>query len=215
MMEIWIRVHPAAQYTSAFPIQPFIGSSAATIAEFDPRRWRYTTIGDMARDSRAIGYDYGHPVTPDWRGDAQAFEPTQSALTVVFSDVRCTLDSYTIDAFLNQSAPNSADVDPLNKHYIGRFSRIGMGLEDDKGRCIRHGVTRQLDATPNARALGLASGSACDLSLLVRKLATGETVSPEVYRSLPGFEGRLVWTGLWAAPVPQSNPADGSCCAAD
>jgi tyrosinase len=97
-----------------------------------------------------------------------------------------------------------------------------MGIEDDKGRCIRHGVTRQLDATPIARALGLASGSNCELSLLVRKIATGEIVPPEVYRSLPGFEGRLVWSGLSAPPgaaaptsAPQLNAADRSCCAND
>ena len=51
MMEGWICTHPAAQYTAAFPIQPFVGPAASTIAELDPRRWRYTGIGDMARDS--------------------------------------------------------------------------------------------------------------------------------------------------------------------
>jgi tyrosinase len=136
---------------------------------------------------------------------------------VVFSDVRCTLDSYTIDAFLNQSAPLDTDADPLNRHYIGRFSRFGMGIEDDKGRCIRHGVVRKLDATPNAVALGLTPSSDCHLSLLVRNIATGEMLSPEQYRALPGFEGRLVWNvpGIPASPViPASAPPaiGGSCC---
>jgi tyrosinase len=218
MMEVWIRANPAAQYTSGFPIQPFIGSAARTIALSDPRRWRYTMIGDMARDSRAIGYDYGPPVTPDWQGDPVTLASGEPSLSVVFSDVRCTHDSYTIDTFLNQPEPRDSDVDPLNQHYIGRFSRIGMGIEDDKGRCIRHGVIRKLDATPNARALGLAPGSDCHLLLLVRNIATGETIPPEHYRALPGFEGRLVWTGPGATvpavpPAPAPRAGDGSCCA--
>ena len=218
MLEVWIRAHPAAQYTASFPIQPFIGAMARTIEPSDPRRWLYTTIGDMARDSRGIGYDFGPPVTPDWQGDFLEPPSGKQSLSVVFSNVRCTLDSYTIDAFLNQSAPQDADVDPLNPHYIGRFSRIGMGVEDDKGRCVRHGVTRKLDATANAAALGLTPTSDCRLSLLVRDIATGETIAPGRCRALPGFEGRLAWSvpGVPAAAEMQASaiPASsGSCCA--
>jgi len=218
MMEVWIRAHPAAQYTARFPIQPFMGAMAQTIEPTDPRPWLYTTIGDLARDSRGLGYDFDPPVTPDWQGDSPSDAVSGTpTLSVVFSGVRCTWDSYTIDAFLNQSAPLDADVDPLNPHYIGRFSRIGMGIEDDKGRCIRHGVTRKLDATPNAVALGLTPASACHLSLLVRNIATGETVAPEQYRTLPGFEGRLVWNapGVPAPPGTQASApptSGGSCC---
>lgn len=243
MMEVWIRAHPAAQYTASFPIHPFAGATAQKIHETDPRLWIYTTIGDLARDSRGIGYDFGPPVTPDWLGDSPSdttrgqtsTQPhplaspdwsgqssssgvhSNPTLSVVFSGVRCTLESYTIDAFLNQDAPLDQDVDPLNQHYIGRFSRIGMGLQDDKGRCIRYGVTRKLDATLTAAALGIIPTSNCSLSLLVRNIATGETLTPEQYRSLPGFDGRLVWS-VPSIPLPivkqfSAPPTvGGSCC---
>ncbi|HWD99870.1 MAG TPA: tyrosinase family protein, partial [Bryobacteraceae bacterium] len=70
MMEIWIRRHPGAQFTAPFSIQPFVGPYAGAVDETDPRRWIYTTIGDLARDSRGLGYDYGPPVTPDWQGES-------------------------------------------------------------------------------------------------------------------------------------------------
>jgi tyrosinase len=216
MMEIWIRAHPTAQYTASYPIQPFMGARAQMIELADSRTWLYTMIGDLAKDSRSLGYDFGPPVTPDWPGDSLSSvgNPT---LCVVFPGVRCTFESYTIDAFLNQNAPLDADVDPLNPNYIGRFSRIGMGIEDDKGRCIRHGVSRMLDATPNAIALGLTPASDCRLSLLVRNTASGETLTPTQYHALPGFEGQLTWNipGAETPPVttlPASPEPDGTCC---
>jgi tyrosinase len=211
MMEVWIRANPAAQYTATFPLQPFTGSFAQHVAPAERRTWLYTCIGDMARDSRAIGYDFGPPVTPDWTGDTPS-EGTQGKqnLTVVFSGVKCTQESYTIDAFLNQSAPGPADVDPANPHFVGRLTRIGMGIEDDKGRCIRHGVTRTLDATLHATRLGITAGSDCELTLLVRNIATGETLSPEQYSTLPGFMGWLAWSG-GSLPLPPGATAQSSC----
>jgi hypothetical protein len=217
MMEMWMRGHPNAQYTSGFTLQPFQGPTAGIYAPTDPRRWLYTSIGEMARDSRVIGYDYGPPVTPDWQGDAPSDASShQKPLAVVFSGVRCTQESYTIDAFLNQPAPTEVDVDPLNPHYIGRFSRIGMGIEDDKGRCILHGVTRMLDATRNAAALGLSPGAKSELTLLVRNIASGERLTQEQYRTLPGFDGKLVWGPLDASAPPVIAPpgptSPGGCC---
>jgi tyrosinase len=209
MMEVWIRRNPAAQYTATFPLQPFTGSTAQHVAPTERRTWLYTCIGDMARDSRAIGYDFGPPVTPDWTGLAPGENASsedaegKKNLSVVFSGVKCTQESYTIDAFLNQSAPGPADVDAANPHFVGRLSRIGMGIEDDKGRCVRYGVTRMLDATPNADILGIAPDSDCALTLLVRNIATGETLTPEQYGALPGFMGRLAWSGKSRALPPE------------
>ena len=218
MMEIWLRAHPAAQYTAQFPIQPFMGAQADQLAFADSRLWLYTTIGDLARDSRGLGYDYAPPVTPDWTGDAVTFASSgQPSLAVVFNGVQCTLDSYSIDAFINQSDPQDADVDPLNPHYIGRLSRIGMGIQDNKGRCIRHGVTRKLDATANAVALGLTPSSSCTLTVLVRDIASGETLTPSQYQALPGFEGQLCWSlpdkpTATVATDPAVQVHGGSCC---
>ncbi len=74
---------------------------------------------------------------------------------MIFDGVRCTHDSYAIDVFLGGTA-GEARAD--NAAYVGRFSRIGMGIADDKGRCIRHGVSRVLDASRAAAALGLSAG---------------------------------------------------------
>jgi hypothetical protein len=217
MMEFWIRSNPAAQYTAACVVRPFVGQLASRMQPADPRDWIYTAIGDLARDSRALGYDFGPVVTPDWKGDSTAQSTDKAPLSVVFEGVRCTHDSYTIDAFLNQSAPADADVDPQNPHYIGRLSRIGMGLEDENGRCIRQGVIRNLDATPSAAALGIAAGSECELTLFVRNIATGEKLTPAQYQALPGFAGKLVWrpSGNTVAPaltIPRPAATGGSCC---
>lgn len=138
-------------------------------------------------------------------------------LYVVFDGVRCTHDSYWIDVFLNQNNPSLEDADPDNPHYVGRFSRIGMGIEDDKGRCIRHGVTRILNANRCADALGLRPDDPARISLLVTQIHTGETFGPDKYRRLPGFEGRLCWGEPWPQSPPESvsgHQDEGGCCAA-
>ncbi|KAF4441157.1 Hemocyanin beta-C chain unit D [Fusarium acutatum] len=62
---IFMDANPENQFTSRFPLQPFI-NNGTDIDYDDPRRWRYTTIGDMAKDTRAIGYMYGEPASPDF-----------------------------------------------------------------------------------------------------------------------------------------------------
>jgi hypothetical protein len=183
MFEVWLRAHPAVQLTSGFPLHPFAGPHADRFEFDDPRRFVYTTIGDMARDSRGLGYDFADPVKPDFTGAANAVTPVHSVLPardaagspgrqthvpehglyVVFDGARCTHDSYSIDAFINQEAPGQSDVNPANPHYVGRITRLGMGIEDDKGRCIKHGVTRVLNASASIQPLGLQPGAACTL----------------------------------------------------
>ncbi|KAF9770443.1 hypothetical protein IL306_012022 [Fusarium sp. DS 682] len=62
---IFMDANPENQFTSRFPLQPFI-NNGTDIDYDDPRRWRYTTIGDMAKDTRALGYMYGEPASPDF-----------------------------------------------------------------------------------------------------------------------------------------------------
>jgi hypothetical protein len=228
MFELWLRAHPAVQFTSGFPLHPFAGPHADRFEFDDPRRFVYTTIGDMARDSRGLGYDFADPVTPDFTGAANAVTPVHGVLPirgatrspgrqthvpehglyVVFDGVRCTHDSYAIDAFINREAAGPSDVNPANPHYVGRITRLGMGIEDNKGRCVKHGVTRVLNASANIQGLGLQPGAACTLHLIVTNLTTGELLTPESYRKLPGFEGRLVWGGAWPdSPVPVKKTA--------
>lgn len=61
---IFMDAHPESQYTSSYPLQPFV-NSGTEVSYDDPRRWRYTTIGDMAKDTRCLGYMYGAPVCAD------------------------------------------------------------------------------------------------------------------------------------------------------
>ncbi|KPM37859.1 hypothetical protein AK830_g8702 [Neonectria ditissima] len=61
---IFMDAHPGNQFTSAFPLQPFVDNGTG-VSYDDSRRWRYTTIGDMAKDTRALGYMYGAPASPD------------------------------------------------------------------------------------------------------------------------------------------------------
>ncbi|KAK2018442.1 Di-copper centre-containing protein [Colletotrichum eremochloae] len=62
---VFMDTNPENQFTSRFPLQPFI-NNGTEIDYDDPRRWRYTTIGDMAKDTRALGYMYGEPASPDF-----------------------------------------------------------------------------------------------------------------------------------------------------
>lgn len=224
MLEVWIRAHPVAQYTAGVALRPFTGPVAAEINQATPDLWRYTTLGDLAQDSRHLGYDYGPPVAPQFTGRApvagsgvrtgQAMSggPAPSASApgaawVIFDGVRCTHDSYAIDVFLGGKAGEARADNPA---YVGRFSRIGMGIVDDKGRCIRHGVPRMLDASRAAAALGLSAGEAPGLCLRVSHLHTGHELSDDEYRDLPGFTPVFHWGDPRFAPIDRSS--EKPCC---
>ncbi|GLO51905.1 hypothetical protein PPUN110474_33060 [Pseudomonas putida] len=227
MLEVWIRANPGAQYTTQCLLQPFSGHDATQLTFTSADAWRYTTIGDMAQDSRHIGYDYGVPVAPQFgapkaatgaccKHSAKAGPAAGNAAGpgpwVVFDHVRCTHDTYLIDVFLDQPDAATQHVSADNPHYVGRFSRIGMGLVDDKGRCITHGVSRALNAARNAAALGLGRGDAVQLSLVVTHLDSGRVLTPDEYMTLPGFIAQLVWDDprqTLAGPPPVAG-----CCSA-
>ncbi|WP_322051980.1 tyrosinase family protein [Paraburkholderia bannensis] len=222
IFEQWLRAHPGATYTAGFPVHPFAGPRADRFEFDDPRRFIYTTIGDLAKDSRALGFDFADPVTPDFNdvaatrlleGAQVSGEAASHGLYVMFEGVRCTMGSYTIDVFLNQPDAEATHIDVSNPHYVGRFTRIGMGIEDDKGRCIKHGVTRILDATSHGVRLGLTPQMPLTLTLLVTELGTGRPVQPDEYRQLPGFEAKVVWGHTWPG-AEQDTPPVHHCCAA-
>jgi tyrosinase len=179
-----------------------------------PEASRYTTIGDMARDSRAIGYDYATPAVPDSRGAA----PVQVAagapqadghLYVLFPGVRCIQETYILDVFVNLAQPTPEDL--RGPHYVGRMTRLGMGVEDDKGRCVAHGITRIMDATHNAKALRLASGSPVTVTLLVRRAHSGKLASAADYNTLPGFSPTAEWGGPMPEPAPRTPERKTPC----
>jgi tyrosinase len=238
MFEIWLRAHPEVRYTAGFALHPFSGPQATRFEFTDRRGFVYTTIGDLARDSRGLGYDFAAPLDPDFGGIATladqggaspgacphasaakaapaAAQVPASELLVVFDGVRCTHDSYAIDVFLGVDAPEPEDVSAANPHYVGRLSRIGMGQEDTRGRCIRVGVPRILDATGTAEALGLKEGELPSWSIIVTALADGRVLSGADYDALPGFVPRLVWSAGGRVSVQgAASSGSSSCCCA-
>lgn len=239
--EVWLRANPQATYTAGFAIHPFAGPRAERFEFTDRRQFIYTTIGDLARDSRGLGYDFGPPVDPDFGSKTASSETGAAAaagapvcphrkapaatlaaaqlpaseLLVIFDGVRCTHDSYAIDVFLNQEAPTPADVSAQNPHYVGRMTRLGMGQEDTRGRCITVGVPRILDATGAAEALGIPGGTEVSCTMVVSALADGRVLAPADYASLPGFLPRLVWSDRgWASKAPDRPEPVSACCSA-
>jgi hypothetical protein len=202
VFEEWLRAHPGTKFTSSYALQPFVGSLASSVDFTDPNRHVYTTIGDMAKDCRALGYDYEAPKRPDSRGAPPAPFPAaqkpERHLYVLFPDTRCILESYFVDVFVNLPAPTPEDVTGHGlPHYVGRMTRLGMGVEDERGRCVSTGVTRILDATHNVIALGLEAGAPVELSMVVTHVATGRTAAPDEYLALPGFVPTYSWGSGW------------------
>ncbi|MCA1494665.1 tyrosinase family protein [Ensifer sp. NBAIM29] len=220
MLEVWIRNHPDAQFTTQTPLQPFLGPGAREVSFSTADHWRYTSLGQMAQDSRRIGYDYGEPVARQFQGDTslpQARRTSASASIlergpwVVFDGVRCTHDSYVIDVFINLPEPTQQDAAWGNKHYVGRFSRIGMGIADDKGRCITRGVSRVLNAGPSIRALELQQSDEPQVSFIVSQLDSGRVLTAEEYQALPGFIPKLIWGDPRQTVVSRTRNSGGCC----
>jgi tyrosinase len=95
-------------------------------------------------------------------------------------------------------------------HYVGRFSRIGMGLVDDKGRCVTQGVSRVLNAGPTIYSLDLRPEDKPQISLVVTHLDTGRVVTADEYKALPGFIPQLVWGDPRQPIIGQMAPR--GCC---
>ena len=165
--------------------------SDARLALTERREFIYTTIGDMVKDSRALGYDYMPPKHADL--SREDYQEWPQHCYIVFSGVRCTKDTYRIDLFINQDNPQPADATLQNPHYVGQIMRLGMGIDDDKGRCISHGVTRVLDASFAAYALELTDSSPSTINMIVTEGTKQRVLPPEEYQQLPGFAPAAVW----------------------
>ncbi len=209
IFENWKRAHPAAIFTSNFPIRPFVGSLGKEIDLPEDRSYLNTTIGDMAKDSRSLGYDYDPPKVPDSSGTM--YNEWSDYLYIIFNNVKCTYDTYSMDIFLNKSDPKPEDAKCENLHYVGKIMRLGMGIEDDKGRCIKDGVTRVIDASYNSHYLKLTPESPITISLIVTDTTTGNILTPEEYAKLPGFVPTYVWGKGISAVEEQFSPKPCFC----
>ncbi|KAK3941640.1 hypothetical protein QBC46DRAFT_363211 [Diplogelasinospora grovesii] len=167
---MFMEAHADNQFTSNFPLQPFVNQGTdIDISYDDPRRWSYTTIGDMAKDTRALGYMYGLPADRDVfvlepsavlsmkpkasGGRAITLPPPVTVAAenvnakrvslpiVVFEDVGCTDNTYRIDVF-TPDAENTDDASVGNPDFIGQVTRLGMGPGTGTGRGPNGGRSR-------------------------------------------------------------------------
>ena len=117
---------------------------------------------------------------------------------IVFNNIKCTSESYTVDIFPATALSTIAD-HTTNPDYIGRLTRLGMGSGPEKGglvdeqRCHKPAIARAVPAADHRAAL---KKSDWKVKCVVRKMKTGEEVDEEEKRKLGGFEGRLVWNML-------------------
>jgi len=222
VMELWIRQHPPAQYTANFPLRPFIGPDAKQYNETESRTYLYTSIGDMARDSRSLGYDFAD--LPAIEAALQAPPTAGPRLDALFEGVRCTMDSYSLELYLNPAEGEPLVPASSNPNFALKMTRLGMGSPDQNGRCIKVGVQRLVDLTLTANRLRLAPEDPIQLVTKVTELSTGRVLTDEERDQLPGFTPRLLWRrvpdganppNLAAKPKPPSENSPGaapSCC---
>ncbi|KAK6516001.1 hypothetical protein TWF281_004591 [Arthrobotrys megalospora] len=133
VFEMFLRDNPQNQFSANFPLEPFRGPLASTLAEGNPLQLVYTTLGDMVKSSKALGYTFDKPVYPDyytfsisnhlmgaksdhkmhsyasantWDAASRAVDSEghdQLQAFIEFDGVKCTSASYTIDVFISDS----------------------------------------------------------------------------------------------------------------
>ncbi|KAI8715143.1 Tyrosinase-Cu-bd domain-containing protein [Fusarium sp. LHS14.1] len=209
---IFIDAHPESQFTSGFPLQPFI-NNGTDVSYDDPRRWRYTTIdvftpesavergiaSPRASSGRAISLPAGIPDQAEAKPTNGAIKaatmiPVEKELFVVFTGVSCTTSSYRIDVFAAGAQSLVPDV-TANPSFIGQITRIGMGRgrqgdgPPNSGRCRKPAATRVLPAGKVKERLLNGDG----VKIVVTNVETGEEVAEGEYAKMSGFTPKVVW----------------------
>jgi len=64
LFEHYLRSNPGTKVTAEFPLRPFTQLAKALDID-NPNSWAYTTIGDVAKPTAALGYVYAAPASPD------------------------------------------------------------------------------------------------------------------------------------------------------
>jgi hypothetical protein len=222
IVEMYLRQKPNQQLTSNFPLQPFMNNGTA-VSYTDPRKYAYTTIGDMAKPTQALGYLYAPPATPDFvsiqtniMGVHRRMKPTGGTSILVSNQPRpqglvavngsllkpkiifnmgCTNESFQIDVFV--SGATSLTPDPIeNPDFIGRVTRLGMG----PGRGTTKGL-REAQSCRKATVARVLDASHCQESLqtargiqiVVTDLHTGRKVEETEWNDWDGFEAKVIW----------------------
>jgi hypothetical protein len=145
LFEVYVRAHSEQTYTANFPLRPFT-TLGSTIDYSESREFMYATIGDMTKAIQALGYMYAPPAAVDFLDlctmrqqiqktacpmgyKAQPGSPEVKTPYVLFTDVKCTKESYQIDVF----TPKAASLSPKpveNPDFIGRLTLLAMGPEE-------------------------------------------------------------------------------------
>ncbi|KXJ88670.1 hypothetical protein Micbo1qcDRAFT_150590 [Microdochium bolleyi] len=124
---IFMDAHPSSQVTSSYPLQPFVDNGTA-VSYDDPRRWRYTTVGDMAKDTRSLGYMYGAPVCADLPLPKSAAERRHMAVTPAGGRA-ITVPAQVLDRAkqLDSTAATNGDEKPSRENRVPYviFANVG------------------------------------------------------------------------------------------
>jgi hypothetical protein len=202
----------------------------------------------MVKDVKALGYLYAPPASPDALvlekvkitptpkgglplsvvnlkpmlgiSDKDKVKEDIKTPYIVFTDVVCTTESYTIDIFLKNAKSQSAD--PIsNPDFVGRLFRFGMGTPPDAAKATA-GKKGTNDAStpktcPAKPSTGVEKGKNLDRCSkptvtrtvnaekvrnkieggwvqVVTEAGSGRVVPEDEWKGWKGFVGRLIWT---------------------
>ena len=159
VLDTYLSAHPQAQYTSTFPLKPFT-DNAKNLTYDDPRDYIYTTIGDMAKDTRALGYIYAPPFADNGNDLLTAYKashgisgarrkspPTKGGAAVAdlaMPQAQPKLKAFPQIVFRNikctqgsftidlftKDAPSHDPLPSGNPGFLGRITRLGLGVTD-------------------------------------------------------------------------------------
>ncbi|KAK6498903.1 hypothetical protein TWF481_011473 [Arthrobotrys musiformis] len=222
IFDMYLTARPPTEFSSNFPLEPFKGPLASTITEGNPLKYIYTTLGDMVKPTRALGYFYEGPQHQDYYkpssvskfktgklgNNAYATTDTWEAASsmvgsdkydkiralVEFDGVRCTDASYTIDVFISDS-----------EGFTPPTGQIDVGQKEYVGRMTRitmgEGTDKGRCVKQGIRRVIFVAPEKLDgfqkdkvrAYQVVKDMDENTVVPEEVYSKLPGFVGKLVW----------------------
>ncbi|CAP97791.1 Pc22g05030 [Penicillium rubens Wisconsin 54-1255] len=177
--EIYLRTGHGRRFSSNFPLRPFVDNASA-LAYDESREYRYTTLGDMAKPTRAMRYLYDPPKSPDFffiSEDLRSAAVSTGGMAVSMSAekqtnglkpetelrvyrpghtpyvVFCGISCLQETYVIDVFVSQACDLEPVPKNgdYVGRVTRLGMG----KGRGEKSGIRnpQRCQKTPITRIL--------------------------------------------------------------
>ena len=210
LFEQWIRKNEkTVQWSSNYPLRPFLIQDGNVVAdEHNPHVYGYTTIGDMVKNSKTMGYTYDDPPGQDYvKPDQPVFVDGKQtnevpSPIVLFAEVKCTDKTYTIHVAIDdkQDGQDLTLADVGKPNYIGSITRLGMGPVNGNNRCVKEGVVRRLEGTRAAYNLGLLNRDPPPEVKLKQLVIEGSgsdknpTVVPhDTWKTWNGFTPVVVW----------------------